>query len=184
MRLIHTVPLAAAILLAACGGNADDAATDEGSTVSRADAATAAQSLIQPRAGQYKVALELLDFQAPGVPDAGKARLREIFASGLAEGNTFCLTPEQAARGGAEQMVKNFAESDCTVGKFNVSGNTVSSEMQCPGEQGGTRTVKLDGQMTAESSTMTMETSQNIPNAGATSMKIRVNSQRIGDCSA
>jgi len=112
MRLIHTVPLAAAILLAACGGDADtDAANDATATVSRADASASAQNLVQPRAGQYKVALELLDFQAPGVPEAGKAQMREIFASGLAEGNSFCLTPEQAAGNGAEQMVKNFAEA-------------------------------------------------------------------------
>jgi hypothetical protein len=68
--------------------------------------------------------------------------------------------------------------------KFDVSGGNVVAEMQCAGEQGGTRTVKLEGAMTTESSVMTMETSQDIPAVGAMSMKIRVNSQRTGDCTA
>ena len=181
MRLVHTAPLAAAILLAACGGDAD---TNEDGAVSGEEVAAETAGMVQPQPGQYRVSLELLDFQAPGVPEAGKQQMRDLFASGLAEGNTFCMTPEDAKANGAEEMVKNLAEADCTMGKFDASGGTVVAEMQCAGEQGGTRTIKLDGEMTPDSSIMTMETSQDIPGVGATSMKIRVNSQRVGDCAA
>lgn len=181
MRLIHTAPLAAAILLAACGGDAD---TNADGTVSGDEVAAEAAGAIQPRPGQYKVALELIDFQAPGVPDSAKEQMRQIFASGLAEGNTFCMTPEDAAANGPEQMVKNLAESDCTMNKFDVNGGDIVAEMQCATDQGGTSTVKMDGEMTAESSVMTMEMTQEVPNMGATTMKMRVSSQRVGDCAA
>lgn len=181
MRLIHTLPLVAAIALAGCGGDAD---TDADGKISGDEAAAAAANLVQPRPGQYNTKLDLLEFDAPGLPDGAKQQMQRIFAGGLAEGNTFCLTPEDVAENGPEQMVKNLAESDCTMNSFKVSGNTVTADMQCPGENGGTRTVSMNGEMTAESSTMTMNMQQQIPNVGETRMTLRVASERVGDCPA
>ena len=180
MRAIYTLPLVAAMMLAACGGN--EATDEEG--LSADEVAAEAQEAAKPLPGQYTTALELLEFDAPGVDDAAKAQMREMFASGLAEGNTFCLTEEDAAKNGPKQMVQNLAEANCKMNTFNVSGSSVVADMQCPGEAGANRTVHLEGEMTAESSTMTMDMSQQIPNIGETSMKLRVSSQRTGDCAA
>ncbi|MBO9518811.1 MAG: DUF3617 domain-containing protein [Porphyrobacter sp.] len=179
MRAIHTLPLVAAILLAACGSNEDTT----GKGMSPEQVADEAGDLVTPRPGQYKTTVELLEFDAPGMPDSAKQQMQQVFASGLAQGNTFCMTEEDAARNGPEQMVKNLAESDCEVKKFNVSGSDVVAEMQCAGQGGGTNTVKMQGEMTAESSSMTMDMSQELPNVGAVNMKMRVNSNRIGECS-
>ncbi|HEY6815815.1 MAG TPA: DUF3617 domain-containing protein [Croceibacterium sp.] len=181
MRLIHTLPLAAAILLAGCGGDAD---TNEDGAISDEEVTAEAADLVQPRPGQYSTKLELIEFDAPGLPDGAKQQMQQVFASGLAEGNTFCMTPADVANNGPEQMVKNLAEADCTMNSFNVSGNTIAANMQCPSEAGGSRKVTMNGQMTAESSTMTMEMQQEIPSMGATTMKVKVTSQRVGDCSA
>jgi len=179
MRLIHTAPLAAAILLTACGGDAD---TNDDGAVTGEEVAAEAADLVHPKPGQYRTTLELMEFDAPGVPDAAKQQMQQIFTSGLAEGNTFCVTQAQVDDNGPEQMVRNLAEADCTMNSFDVSGNTVVADMQCPGEGGATRSVKMDGQMTAESSTMTMTTEQDIPNLGTTKMRVKVSSQRVGDC--
>ena len=181
MRLVYSLPLAAAIALAACGGDAD---TDADGKVSAEEIAAASEGMVQPRPGQYRASLELLEFEAPGLPEGAKEQMQQIFASGLAEGNSFCMTEEDVAKNGAEEMVKNLAESDCTMNAFNVSGGNVTADMQCPAEGGGTSTVKMDGTMTAEGSVMTMDMSQEVPNMGATRMKMRVTSQRIGDCAA
>lgn len=181
MRLVHTLPLAGAILLAACGGDAD---TDADGKVSAEEIAAASEGMVQPLPGQYRASLELLEFEAPGLPEGAKEQMQQIFASGLAEGNSFCMTEEDAAKNGAEEMVKSLAESDCTMNAFNVSGGNVTADMQCAAEGGGTSTVKMDGTMTAEGSVMTMDMSQEVPNMGATRMKMRVTSQRIGDCAA
>jgi Protein of unknown function (DUF3617) len=182
MRTIHALPLVAAILLAACGGDAD---ADNDGNVSAEEVTAEAADMVQPRPGQYRASLELLEFDAPGMPDEAKQQMQQIFASGLTEGNAFCMTEEDAARNGPEEMVKNLAEGDCTMNSFNVSGDTVVADMQCPGDaEGQTRTVHMEGQMGAEGSTMTMSMSQEIPNIGATSMKMRVKSERIGDCAS
>lgn len=178
MRIAYSLPLAAAIVLAGCGGG------DDSGGVPADDVAAEAANLIQPRPGQYRSSIELLEFEVPGMAEGAKQQMQQIFASGLAEGNTFCMTEEDAARNGAEEMAKNMAEGDCTMNSFNVSGGTVNAEMQCSGEEGFASTVRMDGTMTAESSAMTMDMSQSIPNVGETRMKMRVNSQRIGDCAA
>src|SRR5690554_1999744 len=177
MRIAYSLPLAAAIVLAGCGGG------DDSGGVPADDAAAEAANLIQPRPGQYRSSIELLEFEVPGMPEGAKQQMQQIFASGLAEGNSFCMTEEDAARNGPEEMVKNLAEGDCTMNAFNVSGATVSADMQCAAD-GIASTVRMDGTMAAESSAMTMDMTQSIPNVGETRMKMRVTSQRIGDCTA
>ena len=183
MRATHTLPLAAAILLAACGGG--DADADGDGAVSGEEIAAEAEGMVQPEPGQYTATLELLEFDAPGMPEEAKTQMQQIFAQGLSEGNSFCMTEADAAENGPEQMVKNLAESDCTMNSFNVSGNTVVADMQCPGQTGaGVSKVHMEGQMRTDGSTMTMDMSQEMPNVGATTMKMRVTSKRTGDCAA
>ena len=67
---------------------------------------------------------------------------------------------------------------------FNVSGGTVVADMQCPGQGGATSKVHMEGQMRADGSTMTMDMEQEIAGMGATKMKMRVTSERTGDCAA
>ena len=181
MRAIQMLPLAAAILLAACGGETD---ADGDGELSAEEVAAEADGMVQPRPGQYRTSLELLEFDAPGIPDSAKQQMQQAFESGLAEGNTFCMTEADAAENGPRQMVENLAESDCDMKTFQVSGGSVVAEMQCASEGGGTNTVKMEGQMTAESSTMTMDMNQEVAGVGAMNMKMRVNSERIGDCTA
>lgn len=178
MRLIHTAPLAAAILLAACGGDADS-----DGNISDEELAAEAADMVQPRPGQYRVAIELLEFDVPGMPESAKQDMQQIFSSGLAEGNTICMTKADVAENGAEQMVRRLAESDCTMSSFNVSGGTVKAEMQCM-DDGASSTVRMDGTMTANGSTMTMERVGDVANVGETRMKMRITSERIGDCAA
>ena len=183
MRLIHTAPLAAAILLAACGGDAD---TNEDGEVSGAEAAAEAAGAVQPQPGQYRTAFELLEFNVPDAPEALRQQLQAKMggAAEVAKPIVSCLTPEQAAANGAEQMVKNMTGNDCTIARFDVSGGTLSAETQCPGPNGTTSHSVLDGQMTATSSTMTMTTETEMQGLGKVQMKVRVNSERVGDCPA
>ena len=148
MRLIHTAPLAAAILLAACGGDAD---TDDDGAVSGEEVAAEAAGAIKPQPGQYRTHV-----RAARVRRARRARRGEAADAG-ADGrrsearrsrSPICLTPEQAAANGPEQMVKNMAEGNCTIARFDVSGGTIVAEMQCTGPTGGTSHVLMDGQMT------------------------------------
>ena len=182
MRTFHMLPLTAAILLAACGGG--DADADADGAVSADEVAAEADGLVQPRPGQYRATVELLEFDAPGVPESAKEQMQQMFASSMSEGNAFCMTEEDVAENGAEEMVKSMAEGDCTMKSFNVAGSTIAAEMQCTSEGTPASTIRMDGEMGAESSTMTMEMEQDIPQMGQTRMKMRVTSERIGDCPA
>jgi hypothetical protein len=179
MRTMHTLPLAAAILLAACGSD-DEAA--EG--VAAEDAAAEAAAAVQLRPGEYRVAVELLEFDAPALPAIAKEQAQQFYSSGLT-GHTFCLTPEDVAGNGAEQMAKGLTDSDdCTIASFNVSGGSLASEMQCAMDGGVTSSMRLEGQITTEGSTMTMDSTQTVPGAGEIRTKTRMTSERIGDCAA
>jgi hypothetical protein len=182
MRLIHTAPLAAAILLAACGGDAD---TNEDGAVSGEDVVAEAAAAIRPEPGQYRTTTELLEFNVPGAPDALKQQMQAQMggAAEVAKPTLSCLTPEQAAANGPEEMAKNMAEGNCTVARFDVAGGSISSEMQCTGADGITTNVVMDGQMTATSSTMTMTTEIDLQGQKVQT-KARVTSERIGDCPA
>ena len=184
MRTIHTLPHAAAILRAACGGAETDADGDGDGAISGEEVAAEASGLVQPRPGQYRASLELLEFDAPGMPPEAKQQMQQIFASGLSEGNSFCMTEEDVAQGGPEQIVKNLAESDCEMKTFQVSGGSVVAEMQCERQGAKANTVRIEGEMTPESSVMTMDMTQDMAGVGEMNMKMRVNSQRIGDCTA
>ena len=182
MRLTHPLPLAAAILLAACGGDAD---TDGDGAVSGEEFAAEAAGAIKPQPGQYRTSYEMLEFDVPGRPESVKEQMQAQMggASEVARPTTYCLTPEEAEANGAEEMAKRMAEGNCTVSRFDVSGGTISSEMQCSGQDGVDANVRMDGQMTSTSSDMTMTTEMNLPGQKAV-IKARVVSERIGDCPA
>jgi len=183
MRLSHTAPFAATILLAACGSGAD---TNNDGKVSSEEVVAEAAGAIKPEPGQYRVVSEVLEFSIPGVPESMQNQMKAQMGGVAAKPVTFCLTPEQAAANGPEQMAKNMAAANCTVSKFNVSGGTVAAEMECSSPTGGVSHMTMDGQMTSTSSTMTMSmTNQMDPrnkDKGEMHMKTRVTSERIGDC--
>lgn len=180
MRPILCLPLGAAILLTACGGGAEDLAAD--GEVTGEELAAAIDGAVQPRPGQYRNSIELLEFDIPGLTGQAKEQMREMAGSQMQQATEFCLTPEQAAENGAQKMAENMAEGNCTFGKFTVAGGDLDAEMQCSGEGGVTSSVKMAGTMGAESSDMTMELDQDMAGAGKVHMKMRVQSERIGDC--
>ncbi len=181
MRLINVAPLAAAILLAGCGGDAD---TNDDGKVTGQEAVAEAANAIQPQPGQYRTTTQLLEFNIPGASDEIKQRIQaQMGGTGEVTKPTLsCLTPEQASTNGPEEMAKKMAEGNCTVARFDVSGGSISAEMQCVDAAGGSSHVLLDGQMTSTSSTMTMTNESDLPNIGKMQMKARVTSERVGDC--
>jgi hypothetical protein len=179
MRTIHVLPLVAAILLAGCGDKAGE--SGEGA-VSNEEAAARAEGMVQPQPGQYRTSLELLEFDIPGMTDQMKAQMRSIVGGEFAKGNTYCLTPEEAAANGPKRMAENMAEGNCSFSKFDVSAGTLSADMQCTGDDGLTSHVLMNGMMTQTSSDMTMTMNQDMEGVGQVRMKIRAKSERTGDC--
>lgn len=184
MRLSASTPLFAAFALAACGGGEPEEAGPEGNAMSAEQVASAMDETVQPRPGQYETRVELLDLSMPGMPQAQTDQMREIMAGQFATGNSFCLTPEEAAQG-PERMVQELAASDCVFNSFEMDDGSLSADMQCTSEDGMQGNYVLDGEMSAESSTMTMQIDQSLPGVpgdGRMQLEMRVNSQRTGAC--
>lgn len=197
MRTSRLAPLAATLLLAACGGGTDDPAAagggdeagsaGEAGGVSAAVVASQAEGLVQPRPGEYRTTMELLDFQMPDIPgmtEQMKQQMRATMGASLTQSHDFCLTPDEAAANGPRQMAEKLAKSNCTMEQFDIKGSAIVAEMLCPGANGaGSSRMRMEGEMSAEGSVMTMAMDQDMPGRGPMQMKMKVTSERTGECS-
>ncbi len=182
MRKFHVLPLVAAVALAACGSQ-ESVDADADGTISADEAADALSKVDAPRPGLYKTSAELIDFDIPNLPKEQKEMFRGMFSSGLAQGSEYCLTAEEAENAG-KQMAQGLAEGDCTYNDFTMGGGSLKADMVCKDEDGQEGHVTLDGTMTSEGADMTMEMNQAVPEVGDVKMKMRMTSERVGDCPA
>ena len=184
MKRSHfAVPFALAIILSACGS--DDAVEDENAATETSEAVDvegAAEELsrIEIRPGQYESSAKLVNFEVPGLPEQFAEQVREELAKSLSQGNSFCVTSEEASQG-PERMLQEMAESDCTFNRFDVSGGDVNADMQCTPSDGSPARVQMTGNIGAQGSTMRMETAQETPN-GTVNLTVDLESRRVGDC--
>lgn len=183
MRNWIALPLAAALTLAACGDNeADEADAEAGEGMSGTDMATAMADAPMPRPGQYRSTQELLELDIPGAPEQVLNMMRGAFEEGAQAENTYCITEEEAANS-RQEMLEGMAESDCTVERFDVSGGTIDGLMSCPTGDGVTGDLAMTGTMSEEGADMVMTFDAEVPQMGKANIRMRVVSERIGECS-
>ena len=176
MRFRIVLPLVAALGLAACGSS------DDGEPMSDDAVADAMADAEMPEPGMYSTKQELLEFDFPGMTDDMAAMMRSAFEQGAAEENTYCLTPEDAANA-HEDMLKGMAEADCNITRMDMAGGTIDAAMSCPNGEGVTGDVTMTGSMDSDGADIVMSFSTELPGLGQGSMRMRVQSERIGDCS-
>ncbi|MFC3098729.1 DUF3617 domain-containing protein [Alteraurantiacibacter palmitatis] len=176
MRFISLLPVAAVLLLAACGDSAEDSpAGVEGAAEAMADGPT-------PQPGQYSTTTEILELTIPGLAPEMRDMIRSAMAEGAREGSSYCLTAEDAANS-REEMIRNMTESDCTVQRFDMAGGTIDASLSCPaGGEGLTGDVTLNGTMTETGADMTMSFKSQVPDLGEATIRMRMVSSRVGDC--
>ena len=170
------------LVLAACGGN-DEAAEGAGET------ASAEAVMAQP--GEYRTTATLAELTIPGASNEQLEQFRGIVSEGLADGKTFCLAAQDAEAAGRE-LAKQLAEGDCSVEEFALNGGNMDASMMCsiplPDGQSANGPVSVEGTVREQSSSMTVAMDQVMPtNDGSemtANMTIRMDSQRIGECTA
>lgn len=177
MRIRHFMPVFAAIALAACSGSADEELADEALSADEVAGAAAAE-FTMPRPGEYRTTQELIEFTMAGMPAEQMEMVRSQFAAGAATPHTYCVN-EQMTR---EQWLSDMAESDCTVSSSTANADGIDMVMSCTGAEGVAGRVALKGTTTAEGSDMEMTFTQAIPNMGDSTIRMRVKSERVGDC--
>jgi hypothetical protein len=181
MRILRALkqygPVFAAIALAACSGNADEELAGEALSADEV-AGAAAADFTMPRAGEYRTTQELIEFTLPGLPAEQMEMVRSQFAAGAAQPHTYCVN-EQMTR---EQWLSQMSESNCTVSSSAADAGGIDMVMSCTGAEGVAGRVALKGTTTAEGSDMEMTFTQAIPNMGDSTIRMRVKSERVGDC--
>ena len=175
ISLVLVAPLA----LAACGG--DTPAQEEPGDISMGEAAEMAEGGgSKPRAGQYKVTIEIVEVNIPGAP-AGTADMMKDMMAGRS--HEYCLTQENVDKG-FEEMAKQSQEgADCSFRRFDIDGGSFDAEMVCNVEGQGAMTMTMDGEGSATRSVMDMTMKGNMGGMGDMTMRMKSTHERIGDCS-
>ena len=193
MRKFIILPLAAACALAACGdSDVEETGTGEGADgtemagspdepMSDEQIATAMDQVPLPQAGEYRTTQELLEFSIPGVSPEMQAMARSAMSEGFAVENTYCLTADEANP--RERMLEGMAENDCNLQRFDVSGGTIDGLLMCPGDGGIDGQLAMTGTMSENGSDMVMTFEANSGSDTAAQIRMRVVSERIGECS-
>lgn len=180
MRIPPLAALCLPLALAACSGGEE---ADTGEALDADDVVSRMDEGPQLRPGQYEATASLLEFEVPGVPVSQTDAVKQMISAEFAKTNTFCLTPEQA-EGGPREMVQQMAESNCSFDRYDVTGTALDAEMSCAGGGGLEGSVKVNGTIEGETSSMVMETIHQVPGVpgeGAR-MKLQMDSRRVGEC--
>jgi hypothetical protein len=178
MKLQFLAPVCAALLLAGCNSGPEEELSEE--ALSLDEVAAAAQDMDLTLApGEYRTTTELLAFDLPGLPPEAQQMAERAFAEGAADGHTYCVTEEMTSESWLSQM----SESDCTVSRFDDEGGSLNAVLQCSDPEGLNGRVEMTGIIAGDSADMEMRFTQEIPGMGDGAIALRLQSERIGDCS-
>lgn len=170
----------AAMALAACSSESEDASADAGSAMSVEEAAQEFSKLEKPQPGQYSLKVDVTSFEMPGAPEGMLDQMGSALEGAYGEG--FCLTPEEADKGFEEQLGQVAQSGECNFSRMDVDGGQVSANAVCD-VQGGTMTLDMDGTVSATGSDIVANTKMDAQ--GQTmEMTMRMVQTRTGDCAA
>ena len=132
--------------------------------------------MIEPGLWQSKVSV--LEMNIPGIPAQYAEKMKASIAEHRNEASSHCVTPEQV-----KKPKEDFFGGDksCRYEHFTMGGGKIDIQMVCK-EEGTTQTTNMTGSYTPTSYSMDMSSSGSAPQ-GAMSMKMHVDSKRIGECS-
>jgi len=170
---------AAAAALGACNRepkvDAKDATPEE--VAAKVKEAGMDQITIRPGLWQSKVTINKVE--VPGAPPEMAAAMQ----GKTSEERTYCLTPEEAKKPNENFFAGN--RDECRYDHFTMSGGKIDAAMRCTHEQ-MTQQIDFAGSYTPDAYQMAMDTkvAGGPREMAGMSMSMRVESKRVGECSA
>ncbi len=171
------LPLA---LLAACDSGpsvkADNAKPSE--VAAKVRAAGGGAEFVRP--GKWISTVTIQEMNIPGMPPEFAAKMKERMAA--AREVESCLTPEQAKKPKEDFFAG--VDKSCRYDHFEMDGGKIDATMHCTHGQ-ATQTMTMNGAYSPDHYEMNMASTM----AGAgpqsgTSMKMKVDAKRVGECDA
>ncbi len=134
-------------------------------------------SLVEPGLWQSKVTIQ--EINIPGMPAQYADRMKQTIAENREQTAKHCLSPEQAKK--PKEDFFGAQNKSCHYAQFTMGGGKINIEMACS-EEGSTQTTMMNGTYTPTSYSMDMSTSAKGGEREGMSMKMHVDSERIGEC--
>lgn len=192
IRLLAGMASVAALLaLSACGKSDEEAAdsTIAGTPVGEQSAEDVASQMkkVSLKPGQWETTQEITEIKVEGAPEGVPPEMFQAMKGRITKSKS-CITPEQAENPSADFLTAR-KDSKCTFSGFEMAGGSMRGTVSCPGEQGGTANISMNGSYTPDSYDMTMNmNAAGIAGAAAGDMKmqmtIKTNGKFIGECPA
>lgn len=183
MTKMIALMLGSCLALAACNRgpqvHEENASVDE--VAAEVRKATGGASFI--RAGEWKSSGTIEEMSIPGMSDADSARMKQAMAkSGIHEFST-CLTEEDVKQPEGKFFTGN---DQCRYDHFTMSGGKIDAAMRCEAQGGASQVMTMKGNYSPDSYSMRMEMkTAGAPGApGEMTMRMRVDSKRVGACKA
>jgi hypothetical protein len=135
------------------------------------------------RAGEWKSVTTVEEMNVPGMPPEAAKQMKAAMARNGSQEFTTCLTEADVK----QPKGKFFTGNDqCRYDHFTMGGGKIDAAMRCEAKGSGTQVMAMTGTYSPESYSMRMEmTAEGMPGpTGGMTMKMKVDSKRIGDCSA
>ena len=175
--------IACVLTLAACNkGPQVDLHNATGNQVAQAvrqSGVMTSDTMIEPGLWQSKVTIE--EMNIPGIPVQFADKMRQSMADHKERSSSHCVTPEQVRKPKEDFFAGE--DKSCHYAQFTMGSGKMDIQMVC-NEEGSTRTTMMHGTYTPTSYSMDMSSQGSGGREAGMSMKMHVDSNRIGECSA
>lgn len=134
--------------------------------------------MIEPGLWQSKVTV--LEMNVPGIPKQYAEKMKQSIAEHRNETSSHCVKPEDV-----KKPKEDFfgADKSCRYEHFTMGGGKIDIKMTCK-EEASTQTSDMSGTYTPTSYSMDMSMNGSGGSESGMTMKMHVDSNRVGECTA
>jgi len=136
-------------------------------------------TMVQPGLWQSKVTI--LEMNIPGMPAGFADKMKQSMAEHQQQSSKHCLTKEDVKK--PKEGFFAGEDKSCHYAHFTMGGGKMDIQMVCDME-GATQTTDMSGSYTPTTYSMDMSSHGSAGGEKGMVMKMHVDSQRIGECSA
>lgn len=161
--------------LGACGG--PDVDKKNASAAEVAKAVSDARGAMKFEPGRWESNVSFISMNAPGMP----AEVSQAMQGALGKEHSYatCLSKADAEKPAADFFAKD--AKDCTYDHFKLGDGKIDAKMRC-GADGRSVVMTMNGAYDRDSYDMMMETAIDGGDDAPVTMKMKVASNRVGDC--
>jgi len=174
--------VASALCLAGCNKGPTvelkNASGNEVAAAVKQSGVTSSNTMMQP--GEWESKTSVLEMNMPGIPAQYAARMKQGIAEHRNEASRHCIKPEDV-----KKPKEDFfgADKSCRYDHFTMGGGKIDVAMVCHQEQ-TTEKMNVSGSYTPTSYSIDTAMTGSGGEQNGMSMKMHVDAQRVGECTA